>query len=580
MIHTQHAHVLVIGTGVAGFSAALSAAGAGADVTLVSAGTDLATRGGNTQLAQGGIAAAIGAGDDPSKHAADTVAAGAGLVDAIAAGVLTADGTRAVRDMIAAGFAVDRDASGHPTLGMEGAHGQHRIVHAGEDRSGAALHAFLRMEVASEVCTGRIAVLYERTVVGLDVRDGEVRGALLRDTSGVVHAHAADAVVLATGGYAGLYPRSTNAEGVRGDGILLAARAGALLADLEFVQFHPTVIHGTGSLVSEAVRGAGAVLRDGAGARFMEVAHPQGDLASRDVVSREIHRVLRERGDDAVWLDATGIEREGGPGTLQKRFPSITAAARAHGFDWAREPIPVSPAAHYSMGGVVTDLDARTSVPGLFAAGEVASTGVHGANRLASNSLLEGLVFGARAGRAAAGAGDVGLGGRVTGARGSEWLAPGAFADLEREQLLVAIAGDAAAHQAGHAVDLTSGGSQVRSDTTRVSEAIGTGLGIVRHADDFRAASEVFSTSTSPSAQLASLILAAAEARTESRGAHQRSDYPETDPAQAVRRSVRAVFEGSHLAERVDALRSTANHAPTTGAEATGAPALEPTTTH
>ena len=478
---SHSSHVLIIGTGVAGLSGALAAAAAGADVTLVCAGPDLAAQGGNTQLAQGGIAAAIGASDSPAKHAADTVQAGAGLVDPVAALSLTTAGAAAVRGLIQAGFAVDRDSNGTPIMGMEGAHSEHRIVHAGEDRSGAALHAFLCEQVMREVRTGRITLLTERQLAGLSVRDGAVSGANLRDASGTLTRHTAGAVILATGGYAGLYPRSTNAAGVRGDGVLFAAQAGALLADLEFVQFHPTVLHGTGSLVSEAVRGAGAVLLDGSGRRFMQGVHPQGDLAPRDVVSREIHRVLQERGEHFVWLDATGIERSS-PGSLTKRFPAITAAIReapsTRGLDWTRDPIPVSPAAHYSMGGVATDLAARTSVPGLFAAGEVACTGVHGANRLASNSLLEGLVFGARAGTTAA----------SFATAPEAWSTGNAFATLEREQLLVAL------------------------------------------------------TNQPATEQLTSLIAALVEARTESRGAHQRIDYPSTDPAQAMRRSLRAVF--------------------------------------
>ncbi|MGO3146383.1 MAG: L-aspartate oxidase [Leucobacter sp.] len=508
---SRSGHVLIIGTGVAGFSSALAAAAAGADVTLVCAGRDLSELGGNTQLAQGGIAAAIGAGDSPTQHAADTVHAGAGLVDPAAALSLTTAGATAVHGLIRADFAVDRDSRGVPTMGMEGAHSKHRIVHAGEDRTGAALHAFLREQVLLEVRFGRITLLTERQLAGLSVRGGALRGAHLRDAAGTVAEHTADAVILATGGYAGIYPRSTTAAGVRGEGVLFAAQAGALLADLEFVQFHPTVLHETGSLVSEAVRGAGAVLLDGSGRRFMQDAHPLEDLAPRDVVSREIHRVLLERGEDAVWLDATGIERAS-PGSLAKRFPAITtaisAAASAKGLDWARDPIPVSPAAHYSMGGVATDLAARTSVPGLFAAGEIASTGVHGANRLASNSLLEGLVFGARAGAAAA----------SFAAAFGPWDTGDAFAKLEQEQLLVTV------------------------------------------------------TERPVAAQLASLITAAAEARTESRGAHQRSDYPSTDPNQATRRSLRAVFEKatSETATFETALFDTAVE---------GEPALEPRST-
>ncbi|WP_125098914.1 L-aspartate oxidase, partial [Leucobacter chromiireducens] len=416
--------ILVVGSGVAGLSAALAALDAGADVELVLPGRlDPLTggAGGNTALAQGGVAAAIGPGDAVRDHLADTVAAGAGLVDAEAAAVLVADGAARVRALIAAGWQVDRGGDGSPALGREAAHGAPRVVHAGGDRTGAALHAFLRARVCAAVDGGRLVLRENTRVTGLRRTAGVVTGAELALPDGASSACAADAVVLATGGYASLFPRTSNDAGAVGSGVLLAAGVGALVADLEFVQFHPTVLHlgdgaGRGDLVSEAVRGAGAVLRDGAGSRFMVEAHPLAELAPRDVVSRTIHRVLRERGERTVWLDATGIERSGGAGTLSRRFPGISATLAAHGIDWRREPVPVSPAAHYTMGGVASDLDGRSSVPGLFVAGEVASSGVHGANRLASNSLLEGLVFGGRAGAAAAAWG---------GARGGAWASRG-----------------------------------------------------------------------------------------------------------------------------------------------------------
>lgn len=550
---SDRAHVLVIGSGVAGLASTLSAAAAGANVTLVAAGAELAERGGNTMLAQGGVAAAIGPDDDPALHAADTVAAGAGLVDPVAARVLTADGARAVRAIIADGFAVDRGASGAPIMGMEGAHSRHRIVHAGEDRSGATLHAYLRERVHRAMQDGRVSLVPGRIAERLIVQGGAVRGAVLRSAAGLnsncpdaevrgisaTIALTADAVILATGGYAGLFPRSTNAADIRGEGLLLAASAGALLADLEFVQFHPTVIHGTGALVSEAVRGAGAVLRDGSGRQFMRDAHERGDLAPRDVVSREIHRVLRERGEHAVWLDATGID------ALASRFPAITAAASTYGCDWTRDPIPVSPAAHYSMGGVATDLSARTSMPGLFAAGEVAATGVHGANRLASNSLLEGLVFGGRAGRAAA-----------EFAARPDWQTGETFTTLEQELLVVASPAGLPSCSA------SAPNSPAHDDAaTTVAAAIASGLGIVRDAPDLHAAAEVFAThAVLPAAQLAALIAAAATARTESRGAHQRDDYPQADPAQAVRRSIRALFPAEFPAEPARSTPQTAPH--------------------
>lgn len=495
--------IVVIGSGVAGLTSALSAARAqsleGAEpVMLVTPGRlrdeTCAIAGGSTALAQGGVAAAIAAGDSPAAHLADTLAAGVGLVDAEAAGLLAREGAHAVRELLASGFDADRTASGAPMFGLEAAHSRARIIHAGGDRTGAILHEFLAQRVRAECAAGRIELLESHTAVSLRVEAGEVTGVVVRpvkDPTDVAPRAAevgsqtlsASAVVLATGGYAALYGRSTNPASSRGEGVVLAARAGAAVADLEFVQFHPTVLSGTGSLISEAVRGAGAVLRDSSGYRYMLDRHPLAELAPRDVVARETERVLQERGEGEVWLDATGIERDGGAGALLQRFPSISADVSARGFDWAREPIPVSPAAHYTMGGIATDLDGRSSVVGLFAAGEVASTGVHGANRLASNSLLEGLVFGERAGAAA-----------VTHAQGrARWAHRGrGFAAL------IAVA-----------------------EPSVIAVGVAPGPGAAAGSAD----------------ELRAMIAVATNARTESRGAHQRLDHPETDPAQARRRA-------------------------------------------
>lgn len=383
--------VLVVGSGIAGLWTAIRAAERGCDVTLV---TKAALGDGATPWAQGGIAAAIFAGDAPTRHAADTLAAGAGLSDSDAVRVLADEGPARIRDLIRFGVAFDRDESGL-ARGLEAAHTRARILHAGGDRTGAAIQAAL----VDTVGRRDIRVLEHTTLVDLVVERGRVVGIRVI-AGGNEDAEArglrADAVVLATGGAGCLYRHTTNPEVATGDGVAAAARGGAELADLEFVQFHPTALAMPGTpLISEAVRGEGAVLRDAEGRRFLLDVDPRGELAPRDVVARAVWRRMAEQGGVPVVLDATRLGAE----RLAARFPGIDAACRAAGFDWSREPVPVVPAAHYAMGGVVTDLDGRTSLPGLWAVGEVARTGVHGANRLASNSLLEGAVFAERAAR-------------------------------------------------------------------------------------------------------------------------------------------------------------------------------------
>lgn len=549
---------LILGAGVAGLSCALTVAEAGGDVTLVTpgvlhgshSGDERARAGGSTALAQGGIAAALGADDRPELHAADTCAAGVGLVDAEATQVLTEQGAVAVRALIAQGFLADRDADGSLALGLEAAHGRARIVHAGEDRTGAALHAHLVAEILRWVERGNVRLIERTTAVSLLSDSGAVSGAVLRDAAEHLSVVRAGAVVLATGGYAGLYPRSTGVGCARGEGIVLAAGLGALLADLEFVQFHPTVLAGTGMLISEAVRGAGAVLRDSSGHRFMTDAHPAAELAPRDVVARTVHRVLRERGEDEVWLDATGIERSDGRGALARRFPRIAAAAAAQGFAWEREAIPVSPAAHYTMGGVATDLDGRSSVPGLYAVGEVAATGVHGANRLASNSLLEGLVFGQRAGRAvvaAAGrhelAGRWAYAGQAMHALHADQREMSITLQLADEPLSIdaeAVLGRVIA--AGLGIERDAAGL---SDVRRISGALlaqSLAADPNHHTADTVADADADAVADAHApvrtmAVMAQLMATAAAARTESRGAHQRAEYPQTDPLQARRQA-------------------------------------------
>ena len=530
--------MLVIGAGVAGLSTALEAAALGAEVMLVTPGVlrvdaaapsgaglaeAVALGGGNTALAQGGIAAALGDTDSAQLHAADTVAAGVGLVDPLAARVLAAEGAAIVRAHIASGFAVDRTASGEVALGLEAAHSRPRIVHAGEDRSGAALHRYLCGAVLALVAAGRVQLTERAQVVSLLGDAGVVSGAVLRSFDGQLSAVRADNVVLASGGYASLYSESSNHAGARGEGIVLAARLGAVIADLEYVQFHPTVLAGTGFLISEAVRGAGAVLRDETGERFMTAAHEAAELAPRDVVSRTVYRNMRGSGAKQVWLDATEIERLSGGGTLVRRFPLITRQLQERGIDWTREAVPVAPAAHYTMGGVATDLHGRTSVPGLFAAGEVACTGVHGANRLASNSLLEGLVFGTRAARAA-----------------HNWSNSSARQTQSLGRHEWSFDGEGMTTLVSHAAQLPMRPDFAESDLqndegAELATAMSAGLGIEREATGISAVAKLAELHDGMAAELVSMMAAAALARTESRGAHQRADFPETDPAQATR---------------------------------------------
>jgi len=388
---------IVVGSGIAGLTTALHAARGGASVTLV---TKDRLEHANTRFAQGGIAAAWFPDDRAADHAADTLAAGAGLCDPDAVDVLVTEGPARIRELIDLGVRFDRGADGQYVKGLEAAHSYPRVLHAGGDATGWEIERAL----VTAARDAGIAIVEHAFLVDLVVdRSGaepRVTGVdLLVDGSPV--RLTARAVVLATGGAGQLYAHTTNPVVATGDGIASALRAGAAVTELEFVQFHPTVAAiGVPFLVSEAVRGEGAVLVDESGHRFAFDAHPDGELAPRDVVARAIARAMRAQGGLPALLDATGIRADAGECArfLAQRFPTIDATLRAAGIDWARQPVPVTPAAHYLMGGVATDLWGRTSVPGLFAVGETARTGVHGANRLASNSLLEGAVFGARCG--------------------------------------------------------------------------------------------------------------------------------------------------------------------------------------
>ncbi|MGA0566561.1 L-aspartate oxidase [Rathayibacter sp. KR2-224] len=376
--------VVIVGSGIAGLTAALRVSSF-ADVTLLTKG---ALEESNTLYAQGGIAAALFDDDSVELHVADTLRAGAGLGDEDAVRILCSEGPDLVRELVHFGVPFDRDGRAL-ARGLEAAHSRSRVLHAGGDATGRAIE----LTLAQRVRASGARVLEHTMLVDLVVDDGRVVGVRTIDEGGSSGMLAAEAVVLASGGAGRLYSHTTNPAVATGDGVAAAWRAGAELADLEFYQFHPTALAVPGgTLVSEAVRGEGAVLLDTAGYRFMPGVHRDAELAPRDIVARAIARQMQNQGAP-VLLDATGLGRA----FLARRFPTIQAACQAAGLDWAREPIPVMTAAHYWMGGVKTDAWARTSLPGLFAIGEVACTGVQGANRLASNSLLEGLVFAARA---------------------------------------------------------------------------------------------------------------------------------------------------------------------------------------
>ncbi|MEU2683114.1 L-aspartate oxidase [Streptomyces hygroscopicus] len=526
------ADAVVVGSGVAGLTVALRCAAAGAKVTVV---TKARLDDGSTRWAQGGIAAALGEGDTPGQHLDDTLVAGAGLCDERAVRTLVTEGPGAVRRLIATGARFDADEdTGEILLTREGGHHRSRIAHAGGDATGAEISRALVAAVrAAGIDTVENALVLDLLKDGSGRAAGvtlHVMGEGRRDGVGAVRA---DTVVLATGGMGQIFSATTNPAVSTGDGVALALRAGAEVSDLEFVQFHPTVLwlgpeaQGQQPLVSEAVRGEGAHLVDADGVRFMQGRHELAELAPRDIVAKAIMRRMRERGAEHMYLDA----RHFGAPMWERRFPTILAACRAHGIDPVTEPIPVAPAAHYASGGVRTDLRGRTTVPGLYACGEVACTGVHGANRLASNSLLEGLVFAERI------AEDITAGPRPAGAAGP---APG----------------PAPARPAAGQPGAGPGGPPLLASEARyqIQHIMTHGAGVLRSAESLaRAADRLDQVQDEAVAELrrdgktaepgvgtweatnlhlvARVLVAAALRREETRGCHWREDRPERDDA-------------------------------------------------
>ncbi len=499
--------LLVLGSGIAGLRAAVEAAQSG--WTVLVATKDL-LRESNTGYAQGGIAVALSSDDSVEAHVADTLMAGDGLCDERTVRVLAKDGPKRVTELMEWGAQFDRNGE-HLHFTREAAHSRNRILHAGGDSTGRELERTL---VAKAGATPSIRVLPYHMCLRLIIEEGRAAGAwLFDDLRQEPAAVLARSVIVATGGAGRLFQESTNPPIATGDGMAMALEAGALMANLEFVQFHPTALflkNAPRFLLSESMRGEGAVLRNVRGERFMERYHPMGDLAPRDVVSRSIVREIKATMSSHVCLDLTGLDAA----FVRQRFPMIFATCLQYGLDITTQPIPVHPAAHYIMGGIETDDDGRASIAGLYAAGEAACTGVHGANRLASNSLLEGLVFGARAGAAA-----------VRDALPppkTKAIEPPPFsrkgADLEIVNTLRRQVASLMWEGAG-IVRTATGIEALRSELLQIRSLIGAGA---YHRRAFE---------TLNMALLGEAIASCAEYRTESRGGHYREDFPERDDA-------------------------------------------------
>ena len=489
-------HVVIVGAGLAGLFCALKLAPR--PVTVISAAS--LGEGASSVWAQGGIAAAVGEGDTPEAHARDTIAVGGGIVDEAVAHRLAGEAAERIDDLLSYGVPFDRDLEGRLAVGREAAHSARRIVHVQGDRAGKAIVTALIETVRK---TPSIKVIEGYSAEELLVANGAVTGLQLRSTAnGETLALPARAVVLATGGIGHLYAVTTNPAESYGGGLAIAARAGAVIADPEFVQFHPTAVmigKDPAPLATEALRGEGATLINGAGERFMLKRDPLGELAPRDIVARGVF--AENASGRGAFLDATkavGAE-------FASRFPTVYASCIAGGIDPATQPIPIAPAAHYHMGGIAVDEQGRASLPGLWAAGECAATGVHGANRLASNSLLEAAVYGARV------AHDILVSALPASRVAASTAREGKTIPSPRERELRAL--------------MTSHVGVVR-DGEQLADALGVIAEIERTAD---------TASLRNFAVAALMIAAAAYARRESRGGHFRSDYPASDPAQATR---------------------------------------------
>jgi L-aspartate oxidase len=515
--------VLVVGAGVAGLSVAL---GMGPrKVTVVTRGR--LGLGGSSPMAQGGVAAAVGADDSPSRHAADTLAVAGGLADPEVVSLLTSEAPQVIARLEELGARFDRQADTGYELSREAAHGRARVLHAGGDATGVELVRTLVQAVEREPA---IQVIEQSDALELLVEKGRVVGVIVRYRHGRIALHLARAVVLASGGLGRLFSHTTNAPESTGGGLAMAARAGAQLADLEFVQFHPTAL-AVGAdpmpLLTEALRGAGAELVDGKGRTFMRSIHPAGDLAPRDVVARAIWR--RRQAGDEVFLDG----RQAVGDVFPTRFPTVYRLCREQGLDPRSQPIPVAPAAHYHMGGIWVDGQGRSSLPGLWACGEVACTGAHGANRLASNSLLEALVFGAR-------------------------VKDDLRAELDRPPTKVVLA------SAGRGSDDVPGAGKsatasAASSIGRLRRAMWNRVGLVRDEEGLGQALEMFESlarqhhpldrNVQDQLVVARLLATAARRRRESRGSHYRQDFQQASNTWQKHLLVRLLPSASPLPE-------------------------------